>query len=725
MGVRGLTTFIEGNRSFLQDVRFRDSRLLIDGCSLYFHLYFKHGLDQQHGGDYDAFSCLLTQFLSALAACNIHPFVVLDGGMDPSDKKFDTLRQRLQSKIKEADSISRNGNGSILPLLTKEVFIQVLIQSGVPLVQCPSEADWEIACLARQWNCPILSNDSDFYIFDLPGGYLPLNYFNWANLSGKATQRHISARLYTTDALCHWFGGLNKDLLPLCAVLTGNDYASPKDAELTLSLIEANLGARGGRAALSRIGGLLAWLSTFSGSAEALAEISQLFEEDVRSIGKGRNKKGFVSSTLWACMQEYNITSQSSLVGWFSGSKEVPGGWTSLGLPECLVKSAAQGLLAASAKDALVMQRVLLMPQVENTKLASSHHCAIAIRQSMYGILLDRFQTKLRKGNCGGRQETSEMMVGIGYNNCNRVGKDQSAGKGCVDESVYKDQMLPVRKKAAGVQVQGSAVFVEEYDRMNLILKKNQVETHQLKKVFSLDSIGQASPASRLAVLLEALGVTESALSPVPLHLRLAVAVTIFWQREVKPSPTQPQLHALLMGFVYGELNLQQHAGSQPNWTHERGLGVEIVRQRLRPRERWGLDLKDAHSYSQWQACLWAALCLNQSLLQPMPEPYLAWLFSGSLVHGLAKYLKGGQAPESLLHKSTLSEQLYSSLLATVNKCISPSHPASSTSGRGRRNRHRRKQGSARGGGAGRGNRTAEEINNRFALLMSEEEADT
>lgn len=80
MGVQGLTTYVEGNQHFLQDVKFRDSRLVIDGCSLYFRLYFNHGLDQQHGGDYDAFVHLLTQFLSALAACNIQPYVVLDGG---------------------------------------------------------------------------------------------------------------------------------------------------------------------------------------------------------------------------------------------------------------------------------------------------------------------------------------------------------------------------------------------------------------------------------------------------------------------------------------------------------------------------------------------------------------------------------------------------------------------------------------------------------------------
>lgn len=89
--------------------------------------------------------------------------------MDPSGKKFPTLQKRLSSKIKEADSLSRGRNGCVLPILTREVFIQVLVQRGVPLVQCPVEADWEIACLAYQWKCPVLTNDSDFYVFDLPG----------------------------------------------------------------------------------------------------------------------------------------------------------------------------------------------------------------------------------------------------------------------------------------------------------------------------------------------------------------------------------------------------------------------------------------------------------------------------------------------------------------------------------------------------------------------------
>ncbi len=86
--------------------------------------------------------------------------------------------------------------------------------------------------------------------------------------------------------------------------------------------------------------------------------------------------------------------------------------------------------------------------------------------------------------------------------------------------------------------------------------------------MFSFNSI-QAPAAVRLGVLLEVLGMRESALAPVPLHLRLAVAVTGFWLREAMPTPSQPQLQALVLGMVYGELSWN----NQPGATHYQHAG--------------------------------------------------------------------------------------------------------------------------------------------------------
>ncbi|XP_068432003.1 single-strand DNA endonuclease ASTE1 isoform X2 [Clinocottus analis] len=689
------------------------------------------GLDQQHGGDYDAFASLLTQFLSALAACNIQPYVVLDGGTDPSDKKFSTLRQRLQSKIREADSLSHGRNGSVLPLLTRAVFIQILIQRGVPLVQCPAEADLEIACLARQWNCPVLTNDSDFYIFDLPGGYLPLNFFQWTNLNGKASHRYISARCYTTNELCRRFGSMNKELLPLCAVLAGNDYSTPKDADQIQDLLGVSgIGRSGGkgRAPISRIEGFLLWLSSFKYPADALEEVSRLMGEEGGGIGGKRGQKDGLSSQLWAGMQEYHITAQSALAQWFSEGKAAPKGQTSW-LPGCLSLAAAQGLLAPLAVDALVMHRVLLIPQVENSRLASSHFSASAIRRAIYWILLQRGQ------DVSAQDMRAQENISQGMRD-RRGGRGRGGGgRGQVIISPTQQGVSSgfriERAGAATVAAQGysASLCVEEYDRMDLNIKKNNVVAHPLKTPLLLSTLDQAPVEVRLGVLLEVLGLKESTLAAVPLHLRLAVAVTAFWLREAKPPPSQPQLQALVLGMVYGELSWGNQTETtyykHTDWAAERNVWAGLDHQRVRPGERRGLDVGGIHSFSQWQACLWSALCLNQLLLRPLPEPHLSWLYSGTLVHGLLKYLKGGRAAESLLGVS-MSGPLYSSLLETVRNCSSKTHPSSSAAGRGKRGggRGRRGRGGRGRGGVERGGRRTEDINNRFTLLMSEEEFD-
>lgn len=102
-------------------------------------------------------------------------------------------------------------------------------------------------------------------------------------------------------------------------------------------------------------------------------------------------------------------------------------------------------------------------------------------------------------------------------------------------------------------------------------------------------------------------------------------------------------------------------------------------------------------------------------------------------MHGLVRYLKGGRNAESLLPGGSLSAQLYSSLLNAMRNCSSKATHSSSESGRrgrgrgqGGRGRGRRGRGGrgGRGRGAQGGGRDANEINNRFALLMSEEESD-
>ena len=50
--------------------------------------------------------------------------------------------------------------------------VETLRALGVPLCVVDGEADKMIADLAHVWNCPIVSDDSDFLLYDLPGGVI-------------------------------------------------------------------------------------------------------------------------------------------------------------------------------------------------------------------------------------------------------------------------------------------------------------------------------------------------------------------------------------------------------------------------------------------------------------------------------------------------------------------------------------------------------------------------
>lgn len=675
MGVHGLTSFVEGNHQFLTEMRLRDCRLVIDGCSLYFQLYFKSGLDQARGGDYDMFAVLVRQFFAALSECAVQPFVVVDGGMDQTDKKFKTLQERTQSKIREAHALSRGSHGYILPLLAREVFKQVLFELGVPLVQCISEADFEIASLAKHWGCPVLTNDSDFYIFDLKGGYLPFSFFQWNNVSGKFTDRYIPARHFTVNRFCSHFNHMNKQLLPLFAVITGNDYTPGKITENFFSRVEFERvpsGWKSGRSSSPRIGAFLTWLSQFSSPVDAL---------EVVLVILGGQQKGNLRAQLSARLKDYQLPQNSSLAQYFSSPQPALPDAQGLPMalvpqPEWLLKMITSAKLSSFVLDVLVLQKVLLVAQVENSHLASSHMTSLSIRKTIYSLLLEKPKQDSQKPQTGTQR-------GRGRGDINR----QSQGKGG----------------------QFDTPCVDEYDRHELNLKKNTVEVYGPTFVpqLQLTAIDKASVQVRLQVLLGTLGVMEHVLQPLPPQLCLAVCVTFFWMNNCKPKPAQPLLHAILLGFVYGELSWRRAHPNDPLFGSKASASVcqRLSQLRVSPGQRRGLDLGVAHLLSQWQSCMWVTMFLNQLLCFPLPEPQCAWVFSGSLLHGLEAAIKGGQQWESLLAGDPVAPQLFSILQEALT---GPAVSASANNSNRERGRGNRSRGMASSNSA---------LDNRFQLL--------
>ncbi|KAG5842389.1 hypothetical protein ANANG_G00177150 [Anguilla anguilla] len=672
MGVQGLTSYMEENRRlFFKDLKLSNTTLVIDGCSLYFRLYFTSGLDQQRGGDYDSFANLIQQFFEALSTCNIRPFVLLDGGIDYTNKKFPTLIQRAKSKIKEADALSRGSHGSILPLLTREVFKQVLYSLHVPFIQCVAEADWEIACLANQWNCAVLTMDSDFYVFDLKGGYLPFGFFQWQNIGvcQKTSERYIPALHFSINKFCARFNHMNKELLPLFAVMAGNDYTSAGSMETFFSRVTF---PQSGQPAYSRtqarIDNLLHWLSQFTGPEQAMDAVLQVVGDSARDITR---------ALLSAGMQEYKL-SHSNLERYFTHGAAV----TNLpepvrALPDWLRAGLSSGRLPSFVLDVLVLQRTILIVQVENCRLPSSHAASLPIRQVLYGLLLDGHRKPLQ-------------------------------GRGSK------------QRKAASANEGSPLHSVQEFDRQSLDLSGSHVQAVLPRGLqqLPLEKMNEVPLPVRLQVLLETLGVDESIATAVLPHLSLPVCVTCYWLSSCKPKPDLQMVQALLLGIVYGELcrlggNQRGPAAGYP------GVGAvcdRLGRLRVRAGERKGLDLDVAHAYSQWQSCLWMSFYLNQLLCCPLPEPECTWLYSGTFAHRAVKEMKGGSTPEALLAGAPFPTQLYSAIQGAVWRSVGAGFFASSS---GKKRRGRRQYNV---GGATQRPPPTQGVVNRFALLTFDDD---
>ncbi|XP_027011204.2 protein asteroid homolog 1-like [Tachysurus fulvidraco] len=603
MGVHGLYRYIESDGDFLKPRCFRESKLIIDGSNLYYNLYFRSHLDQVHGGDYDDFEKIVTLFFRNLRMCDIEPYVVLDGGADVSDKKFETHKSSCSDKIRRANSLSRGHSGDIIPILTKHVFKQILQKLGIPFIQCLAEADWEAAALASEWNCPVLSNDSDFYIFNIKSGVLPIAHFQWRKV-GKLrnnSKNFIPTKSYRVQNLCAAFNRMNKYNLSLFAVILGNDYTKLDNSAFpNFSKFSSKPGAT------AQVDGVLMWLSQFPGPKEAIAAL-------LSPMGKNK-KSDSIRKEINKGMAEYRLHPSSIGQFFMSGEPQsVPPGLLQ-NLPGWALKPLAEGKLASTIIDVVTLQRVMLNPQVENFELSSSSDTSRLIRQVMYGILL-----------------------------CTRWQKVEKNSRSTGDEQ---------------------QTDVEEYSRQGMTLTSSMVPAVLPRGVVThlhLDSLWEEPEHLRLQILLDALCVSPLLNSLlIPSSLQLAVYATGFWLNHAQPEPKAEMFWALLIGLVYGYLCRK----------HQTTTEASTVISRLKNlQERKGqnlLDLDLAHALCQWQSCLKDSFNLNQLLNHPVPEPELASLYSGSLVHAVAQELMRGVEPETLLTGASFAVELYRNLQAML-----------------------------------------------------------
>ncbi|KAM9308134.1 single-strand DNA endonuclease ASTE1 [Gastrophryne carolinensis] len=616
MGIQGLMTYVCSNRSFFHDLQLRNTKLIIDGNNLYYKLYFDSGLDLVHGGDYDAFSDLLSKFLESLSVCHIHAYIVFDGGCDVSNKKLETQKQRFREKIKMAQSLSTGRGGTVLPLLVREVCLQILRKLGVPFVQCFSEADKEIVALANQWNCPVLTFDSDFCIYDLRAGYCPLSSFQWRNIGTMKETRdcYIPAQCFLAQRFCANFNNMNMSLLPLFAVLTGNDYINLPALETFFSKVHLPLGNIGhcGRKH-ARIQGLLNWLSGFADVEEAM--------ENVLKHLRLRDRDS-IRQLLCSAMEEYSLHDAVSLEQFFQGGQYVSPTAAQLKVPDWVQGALAKGRLSPLLSDALVLKRVFLHSQVEDLRRQSTHYVSLPLRKIIYALLLDVYQGE-------------------------------------------KVELQTIKKP--------HQICVEEFDRLETSLRRSKVGvpvvSEDSNEDLTLQNISQLPLATRLKLLLISTELRAMDMESVPPEDHLTLAALCYWIKHAEPKVKLHHVKSVLMGIVYGQIytNLK---------TPELQVdGLQLVCEQMKEIKSEGsrhrkLNLEDLHILCQWQCCLQMVLALNQLLCTPLLEPDITRLYSGSLVYHLVQKLKASSSAEDILKPCPSLENHYQNFVSTVMSSV-------------------------------------------------------
>ena len=130
MGVIGLESLVHENSStLLENHNLKSTRLVVDGCSLYHHLFKTGRTDCRFGGEYSHFASTVESFFTVLKTHDIQTRVYLDGPLDPHNHKQQTRLGRLNTRLLAGKQMLEYGVNSrkLFPLMLRDVFVETLL----------------------------------------------------------------------------------------------------------------------------------------------------------------------------------------------------------------------------------------------------------------------------------------------------------------------------------------------------------------------------------------------------------------------------------------------------------------------------------------------------------------------------------------------------------------------------------------------------------------------
>jgi XPG domain containing len=224
MGIAGLTQYIN---KYMPNIFVTCDLVdcVVDGNALTY--FISKSVSFVNGQQYKQLEFFTVQMLQLIPKDSVYVF---DGALpkfkqktryERNCEKASRLKQLVTLSIeKSEDQYAKILSQSLLPPFSIDVVFKTLSKYGRRCIYAHEEADLLIASMAKTMNRPVLSMDSDFYVFDLQDGYIPLNTIS---AGGKA-------RKYNRKNFCN-AAGISKDHLHILAVLAGNDVLSKEEMD--------------------------------------------------------------------------------------------------------------------------------------------------------------------------------------------------------------------------------------------------------------------------------------------------------------------------------------------------------------------------------------------------------------------------------------------------------------------------------------------------------------
>ena len=189
--------------------------------------YEKSNFEWQYGGQFAAFTCTAETFLNKLLIHKVQPIHLVFDGINPSSKQ-ETLkkkRKRNLTYIIEYDETKKaegHYQPSIFHPLLFEAFFRFLevynkAHKGIiKIYRADEEADDLAVSIANTVGCPLIGDDSDYFISPLRRGYMPLSTIEWEE-SGSLTGKLFCQNAFALEI------GLSSDLMIAIPAIVGND----------------------------------------------------------------------------------------------------------------------------------------------------------------------------------------------------------------------------------------------------------------------------------------------------------------------------------------------------------------------------------------------------------------------------------------------------------------------------------------------------------------------